>query len=133
MNIIKMIIDKFFPNKEIIRQKEKLKHYELIIEQELITKKSKESEKLKEEKIALEKIEIVKSLIVNEIKNLGWSKILNYLHPDINIDCKESFEIFKIYKKIYDRNFLYKDVDSFFTVGEVILLLKLYEVKNYIN
>jgi len=65
-------------------------------------------------------------LMEQEIKNLGWSKILTIYHPDINVDWDQAWEIFQIYRKIHvaKQNSCY----ARFTPKEQFLLLNLHKI-----
>jgi len=40
--------------------------------------------------------------IQNEIMNIGWKGILEIYHPDTNYEHPKAFEIFQLYKEIYE-------------------------------
>lgn len=39
--------------------------------------------------------------IQEEIIRIGWNGILELYHPDININQKNAFRVFNLYKEIY--------------------------------
>ena len=39
--------------------------------------------------------------IQEEIFKLGWNRILEKYHPDVNIGHPEAFKVFQLYKEIY--------------------------------
>lgn len=41
--------------------------------------------------------------MVNEIKKIGWDGILEIYHPDINVAHPKAFELFQLYKEIYEK------------------------------
>ena len=69
--------------------------------------------------------------IIKEISNKQWKGILKTYHPDINCEYQEAFEIFSLYKKVYEEFFVKKQMQITFTSKEKILLLNLYKIKSY--
>ena len=48
-----------------------------------------------------ESVDVIYNKMKEEIRILGWSKILEKYHPDKNIDDPKALERFRIYKNIY--------------------------------
>ena len=40
--------------------------------------------------------------IQEEILRLGWNNVLRNYHPDVNIDNPKAFEVFQLYREIYE-------------------------------
>jgi hypothetical protein len=61
-----------------------------------------------------ESVEVIYNKMREEIRILGWSKILDKYHPDKNIDDPNALKKFMIYKNIYkamksEANLAYKN------------------------